>query len=114
MGNLAWSRKNRELRRHAQEDGRRRAQERDPLHCSGCMLLWAEGAKNRNSVVFTNSDVDMVVFFLEFLRRCYDVGDEQVALTINCFDDNGLTLEEIETWWLTNLDLPRSCLRKLP
>lgn len=66
-------------------------------------------------MAFPNSDVDMVVFFLEFLRRCYGVSDDQVALTINCFVDNGLTFEEIETWWLANLDLPRSCLHaRLP
>ena len=35
-----------------------------------------------------------------------------MALTINCFVDNGLTLDEIQIWWLTNLELPRSCLRK--
>ena len=112
VGSFAWSRKNRELRAEAQEHGRALAQARDPLHLSGCMLYWAEGSKNRNQVTFTNSDVDMVVFFLEFLRRCYDVADERVMLSVNCFLGNGFTLGEIETWWRTNLDLPESCLRK--
>lgn len=99
-------------RRAAQADGQRLAHHDDALHLAGCMLYWAEGSKSRNTAIFTNSDVDMVVFFLEFLRRCYGVRDEQVALTINCFVDNGLTLQEIEAWWLERLDLPASCLRK--
>ena len=70
VGHLAWSRQNRDRRTAAQADGRRRAQDREPLHLAGCMLYRAEGAKNRNTVTFTNSDVDMMVFFLEFLRRC--------------------------------------------
>jgi hypothetical protein len=48
------------------------------------MLFWAEGSRRRNSVVFTNSDVEMHRVFLRFLRRS-GVRDEQVALTVNCF-----------------------------
>lgn len=75
------------------------------------MLYWAEGSKQRNQLTFTNADADMVVFFLRFLRECYDVADRQVALSINCHLGNGLTLDEIEAWWLARLDLPSECLR---
>ena len=61
---------------------------------------------------FTNSDPDMVDVFLHFLRRCYGVSDQRVALTINVHLGNGLTLEEIEEWWLRRLSLPRSSLRR--
>lgn len=101
----------REQRQTAQKDGRERAGAADPLHLAGCMLYWAEGTKSRNSVIFTNSDVDMMVFFMDFLRRCYGVVDDQVRLSVNCFLGNGLTLEEIQAWWLERLDLPPSCLR---
>lgn len=42
---LAWAAKCRERRRKAQEAGRARAREVDPLHMAGCMLFWAEGTK---------------------------------------------------------------------
>ena len=42
----------------------------DLLHLQGCMLFWAEGSRRRNSVVFTNSDVEMHRVFLRFLRWC--------------------------------------------
>jgi len=75
------------------------------------MLYWAEGTKQRNRVIFTNSDADMVEFFLRFLRHCYGVADDQLALTVNVHLGNALTLDEIECWWLRRLGLPSSCLR---
>jgi predicted transcriptional regulator len=102
----------REARLDAQELGRMIARIDEPLHWAGCMLFWAEGSKNRNNVIFTNSDVGMVQFFLRFLRECYDVPDERVRLSINCFLGNGKSLAEIEAWWVEHLELPPSCLRK--
>jgi|tagenome__1003787_1003787.scaffolds.fasta_scaffold20838257_2 hypothetical protein len=76
------------------------------------MLYWAEGARNRNQVIFTNADADMLELFTSFLRRCYDVTDDRIALTVNVHLGNGLTLDEIESWWLRRLALPRSSLRQ--
>jgi hypothetical protein len=111
-GQLAWSRLTREARVAAQSHGRRKARERDPMHVAGCMLFWAEGSKHRNDVIFTNADSEMVRFFLRFLRECYGVTDAQTRLSVNVHLGNGLTLEEIETWWLARLQLPATCLVK--
>ncbi len=102
----------RQARLDAQDLGRMVAKVDEPLHWAGCMLFWAEGSKKRNGVAFTNSDVDMMRFFLRFLRECYDVPDDRVRLCVNCFLGNGLTLAEIQGWWLERLDLPASCLTK--
>ena len=75
------------------------------------MLYWGEGSKSPNRVVFTNSDVDMMRLFVRFLRECYDVPRERIALSVNCFLGNGLTLDEIQAWWLDQLDLPAESLR---
>jgi hypothetical protein len=74
-------------------------------------LAWAEGSNPRNKVTFTNSDADMVSFFLRFLRRCDEVDDGQMTLSVNVHLGNGLTLDQIESWWLARLGLPVSCLR---
>ena len=111
VGQRAWSRRCREERRRAQEHGRALARRGDPLHCAGCMLYWGEGSKGRNGVAFTNADVDMLRYFLRFLRESYGVSDDSLRLRINCHLGNGLSLDEIEQWWLTGLALPRSCLR---
>lgn len=96
----------------AQEDGRERAQRGDPLHAMGCMLYWAEGAKDRNSVTFVNSDADMLAFFYRFLRDCYGVQQDDITFSVNCHLNNGLSLDEIQAWWLQRLSLPPSCLRQ--
>ncbi len=95
----------------AQAAGRDAALAGDPLHAIGCALFWAEGSKGRNSATLTNSDPDLIATFLRFLRRCYAVPDERIALSVNVHLNHGLSLAEIEGWWLRRLDLPPSCLR---
>jgi hypothetical protein len=110
-GTINNSRRCREIRRAAQQHGRERARTGDPTFIAGCMLYWAEGSKRRNCVAMTNADADLVDVFLRFLRTCYAVTDDHVTLSVNCFLENGLTLEAIQDWWLDRLDLPSSCLR---
>jgi hypothetical protein len=114
-GQLRGTRNNsvrcRSIRGEAQEHGRALARTATPGFVAGCMLYWAEGAKRRNTAVLTNSDADLVDCFLRFLRECYAITDDRVTLSVNCFLGNGLTLDEIEHWWLARLDLPAYCLR---
>jgi transcriptional regulator with XRE-family HTH domain len=108
----AWSERNRRRRRSFQEDGRRRARERDPLHIAGCLLYWAEGSKSRNGLKFANSDLNMVRLFWRFLRTSLQIEPERITLRLNVYTNNGLSVREIEDFWLSALELPRSCLRK--
>jgi hypothetical protein len=107
-----WTAKNRDRRLGFQAEGRARARAGDLLHQAGCMLYWAEGAKNRNSVTFGNSDRAMIVFFVRFLRECFHLDAGDFTVRLNVYVTNGLTLREIEDHWLWALELPRSCLRK--
>jgi hypothetical protein len=75
------------------------------------MLYWAEGSKHRNTAILTNSDPDLLNVFVRFLRQCYGVPDEKLALSVNCHLGNGLELGEIEAWWLDRLELPRRCIK---
>jgi transposase-like protein len=110
-GTINNSRRCREVREAAQEDGRRRARAGDPGFIAGCMLYWAEGSKRRNTVTLTNADADLVDVFLGFLRTYYGVTDDRVALSVNCFLQNGLSVEAIQEWWLQRLRLPAHCLK---
>jgi len=76
------------------------------------MLFWAEGSRNRNSVEFVNSDPVMVSYFLYFIRACFGVPDAKVRVTCNLFADHSERQHEIEQYWLDNLKLPRTSLRK--
>jgi hypothetical protein len=111
LGQAAWSQECRRRREQAQQAGREQARRGDLLHAIGCMLYWGEGSKHTNSVVFTNADVEMMRLFVRFLRECCAVPQERILLSVNCFLGNGLTLEEIEAWWLEQLQLPPESLR---
>jgi hypothetical protein len=104
--------KHREIRRQYQEEGRRKARERDPLHIAGCMLYWAEGTKGKNALTLTNSDPDMMKFYMQFLRESLGIQNEEMVIYIHCYTGNGLSVEEIEYYWLEVLALPHTRLRK--
>ena len=76
------------------------------------MLYWAEGARARNCLRFTNSDPEMVRFFVRFLRERFEIEDEAFSLTCNLFADHLDRQHEIEEFWLDVSRLPKSCLRK--
>jgi hypothetical protein len=105
----AWARGR---RREAQMTGRRRAGCGDVLHVAGCMLFWAEGSRERNAVIFTNSDPAMVRYFVRFLRECLAVPDHKMRITCNLFADHVARQREIEDFWLGIAGLPRAQLTK--
>ena len=111
-GSQANVTKQRVLRQQYQEEGRAKAREGNLQHSQGCMLYWAEGKKSRHNLTFSNSDPDMMVMFLKFLRESLNVSEEKVTFRIHCYLGNNLLLEEIEDYWLglTRYSRHRSCL----
>jgi hypothetical protein len=108
----AWVARSREARRQSQADGRAAAQEGNPLHLAGCMLYWAEGAKDRNTVNFSNSDPRMLVLFRRFLTEALAIEIDEITMSVNVYTNNGISIETIEAYWLDLLELPRSSVRK--
>lgn len=98
------------LRARAQADGRQRARSADRLYVAGCMLYWAEGARSRNQVIFTNSDPEMVRMYVLFLRRAFRVDSKRIRLTCNLFVDHEERQREIEDFWLRTAGLSRQAL----
>jgi hypothetical protein len=108
----SWAARCRSRRAVCQEEGRATARHGDPLHLAGCMLYWAEGAKARTAIKFSNSDARMVLLFRRFLTDSLGIERETILLSLNVYTNNGLTIEEIERYWLDLLDLPQSSARK--
>jgi hypothetical protein len=94
----------------AQDEGRQLAERQEALHVAGCMLYWAEGAKDRNQIRFTNSDPEMARFFVKFLRTYFNLEDANIKITCNLFADHVERQREIEQFWLDTLQLPQSSL----
>lgn len=112
QGSIANREKHRKIREGYQQEGREQAREGDPLHLTGCMLYWAEGRKRRDTCTFTNSDPDMLHTFLKFLEECLGVKKNAIDIRITAYLGNGLTLEEIEHYWLDILGLPILSLKQ--
>lgn len=101
----------REKRINFQNIGKVKIKQLEPLYIAGCMLYWGEGSKNKNSVIFTNSDPFMLILFKKFLQTYFEISNSEIAFSINCYTDLR-SLEEIENYWLKILGLERSSLRK--
>ncbi|MFL5866936.1 MAG: hypothetical protein ACJ766_07545 [Thermoleophilaceae bacterium] len=54
----------------------------------------------------------MLVLFRRFLTESLEVDLESIAFSINVYTNNGLSIAEIERYWLEWLELPASCVRK--
>jgi hypothetical protein len=110
-GTRRWMEINRDRRVQYQEEGRTQARLADPFHEAGCMLYWAEGAKERGILNFTNSDRAMIAYFWRFVTRYFDVDVERVCIRLNVYLNNGLELDEIVEWWREVLPLARDRFR---
>lgn len=95
-----------------QSEGRKKSKENNSDHKALCMLYWGEGNKQKNVCGFTNSDVHMIKYFLFLLRKNFDIKDNEISISIKTHVNNGLSKEEIEGFWIKELNLPLSCLRK--
>jgi hypothetical protein len=112
LGNARTTARARAVRKSHQAYGRAMARRADPLHVMGCMLYWAEGSRSRNAVSIANADPALLALFICFLRHSFRCRDEEPTFRCNCFLNTGLSLAEIQSWWLTRLQLPPECLRR--
>jgi transcriptional regulator with XRE-family HTH domain len=95
-----------------QEQGRAKAREGRFLHSSGCMLYWAEGGKQRNEITFVNSDPNMMLTFIKFLRQELLVSEDRFRIHLHCHATDPDEIVRIQTFWLELLRLPRTALKK--
>ena len=110
-GRRAMQRKYREKRGGYQEQGRQLAKRGDKLHLIGCMLYWAEGARNKNVLDFCNSDPEMIRLYISFLGESLGVDLKSIKIHIMCYTDVN-SVEDIEKHWLQVTGSSKGCLTK--
>jgi hypothetical protein len=98
-----------EKRKGYQQQGRDKAKKGSKLHLIGSMLYWSEGGKDRNQVVFVNSDPNIMKLFLRFLREELAVENKVIKLKIHCHTKDEDEIERIKRYWLNLLKLPEGC-----
>ncbi len=93
-----------------QQEGKELAKLKDPTFYFFCALYWGEGSKNKNCLSLSNSDPHLLVTYISFLRSFFKLNDNEISIKINCYTDIK-TLEEIEFYWLSLLNLPITSLK---
>src|SRR3989344_2588483 len=73
----------------------------------GVMLYWAEGYKTHRSsgVDFANSDPDMLLAFMLFLRSRYIYDKKRLRAALYCYADNDVPA--LIDYWSALLDIPK-------
>lgn len=102
----------RKLRESFQLIGKKRIIDKDLNFKELCLLYWTEGTKDKNSLKFCNTDVYLVKYFLKLFRSCFNINENKLSIYLTHHIDNGLSLEEIQKYWLDNLNLKKEHLRK--
>lgn len=76
------------------------------LELTGALLYWAEGYKTSKAagIDFANSDPDMVLLFLQFLRSRYRLEASRLYCQLYYYADQDL--RSITDFWSKKLDLP--------
>ena len=97
----------RAARLQAQEAGRALARRNESLHAAGCMLYWAEGDKGRKQVRLSNSDPDLLRFFVTFLRTYFAVEGDDIRLTCHLLPITSQGSEKSNAIGLTSSGSPR-------
>jgi len=83
------------------------------LQAIGAMLYWGEGYKNaqENSVVdFANSEPGMILLFLTFLRKVYNVDEKRLRMYLYCYSDQNI--HALKRYWSRLTGIPQSRFSK--
>jgi hypothetical protein len=73
-----------------------------------CLLYWAEGAKARHSLSFSNADAEMVLLWMDLLRSTFRVLEDRIRITGYLYADHVVRQREVEDFWLELTRLERS------
>ncbi|OGM95402.1 hypothetical protein A2524_04310 [Candidatus Wolfebacteria bacterium RIFOXYD12_FULL_48_21] len=78
---------------------------RDVAKIALAMLYLGEGSKtNRGSLMFGNSDPEIIKLFLRFLRECYILDESKFRCTVQCRADQNV--KKLEKFWSNSTKVP--------
>jgi hypothetical protein len=77
---------------------------------AGAALYWGEGFKRDGLVGMANTDPHVLVLFVAWLRRFFEIDESR--LRVRAYLHDGLDLEAAEASWSAVLDIPRHQFRR--
>lgn len=79
----------------------------------GIGLYWGEGYKNGNREFgFTNSDPDMVKFYVLWLHQIFGIEKDRLTLRVSINSQHKKRIDDVESYWSNLLDIPRTQFTK--
>lgn len=82
------------------------------LEAVGATLYWGEGYKSSKAsgIDFANSDPQMVLIFLSFLRKRYSPEEKRIKILLYCYANQDVP--QLIKFWSTLLNVPKSQFTK--
>jgi predicted DNA-binding protein YlxM (UPF0122 family) len=82
------------------------------LKIAGSMLYWGEGYKSEKgaSVDFANSDPEMILMFLNYLRRIYQIDENRLRVLLYCYENQ--EINKLITFWSGLTNIPKKQFSK--
>jgi hypothetical protein len=69
----------------------------ETLYTTGLALYWGEGSKSGNTIAITNSDPELIVTFLTFLRKICKVDETRLHILVHYHSDQNE--KELVSFW---------------
>lgn len=82
------------------------------LFIAGVCLYWAEGFKKDSQVGFSNSDPKMIVFFIQWLKRCCKIAKDNLSIRVGVNESYKTKISGIEEYWSRFLKIPLEQFQK--
>ncbi|MDO8514908.1 MAG: hypothetical protein Q7S14_00260 [bacterium] len=85
----------------------------------GTTIYWAEGAKQKEGVNvsqcvdFSNSDPNMVLIFIKWLKECCNVSENELKFALCIHKSKDLDINNEMKWWKSYLGIDRNLLIKI-
>jgi hypothetical protein len=81
------------------------------LYIAGLFLYWGEGGKTeRFSLSFSNTDPDMMVFMIKWMKQGLRINEKDMHIKIHLYKD--MDIDEYEKFWARKLKVPRKIFEK--
>ncbi|MEN9552027.1 MAG: hypothetical protein RI935_404 [Candidatus Parcubacteria bacterium] len=81
-----------------------------PLYYIGLALYWGEGTKSGTTLVFTNSDPDMMLLFVTFLRVICKIDEQRIKCLLHIHE--GQKDKKLKDFLVKKLSIPVSSFYK--
>jgi hypothetical protein len=80
----------------------------------GLGLYWGEGYKKGSQEMgFTNSDPDMIRFYIDWLHASYGIRRSNLILRVSINNQHTFRVTEVEEYWSKVCNIPRNQFTKM-